>query len=163
MPHPIGSKNREKRSLPERCKATEGAVRGVGLPEGSGIREIRSLLDGKTIVRASRQVQPPQSGPLDKLGDRIGLYDRTGLAGTTGFAGVLDGEAGRGKRLRQKSLPELLKILDGEAGREFKNVDSKLLTGSRSLEVRSPVNRRAALRPRNLSSPIAKRGSEAGT
>ena len=75
---PEGSENHEKRSLPERCKATEGAVRGVGLPEGSGIREIRSLPDGKTIVRASRQVQPPQSGPLDKLGDRIGLYGRKG-------------------------------------------------------------------------------------
>ena len=47
----------------------------------------------------------PIYGRLDNLNDR------TALAGTTGFAGVLD----------------------GGAGREFKNVDSKLLTGSRSL------------------------------
>ena len=43
---PVGSENHEKRSLPERDMATEDAVRGVGLPVGSGIREIRSLPDG---------------------------------------------------------------------------------------------------------------------
>ena len=140
MPHPIGSKNREKRSLPERCKATEGAVRGVGLPEGSGIREIRSLLDGKTIVRASRQVQPPQSGPLDKLGDRIGLYGRTGLAGTTGFAGVLDAK-------RETVSKELL------------NRSSLWVQEVRG--VRSPVDRRVATRsvtPAKLVVPDGEEG-----
>ncbi len=72
MPHPIGSEKCEKRSLPERCKATEGAVRGVGLPAGSENREILSLLD---VI--------PINGRLDKLDDRIILHQRGATSSTT--------------------------------------------------------------------------------
>jgi hypothetical protein len=97
----VGSKKREKRSLPERCDATEGAVRGVGLPAGSENREILFLLDVKTELRASRQTRRPHSSTPER-GDK--LDELTGLAGTTGFAGVLDGEAGRGNGLRPRNL-----------------------------------------------------------
>ena len=77
-------------------------------PVGSENREILSLLDVRTDLLTSRQARRPHSSTPERADN---LDDRTELAGTTGFAGVLD----------------------GESGREFKNVDLKLLTGSRSL------------------------------
>ena len=113
LTQPVGSEKCEKRSLPKRYEAIESTVKRVRLPEGSENREILSLLDVKIELRASRQARRPHSSTPER-GDK--LYELTGLAGTTGFAGVLD----------------------GEAGREFKNVDLKLLTGSRSLGSYAP-------------------------